>query len=254
MAENRKRKRIEDDCKVIEKKHSSMSEEIKEADKDSSHHLDILMDIKNSVAEIQEKEEEEIAAIQQKYSNLKTPLMLSRRIAIEGITRFWRTVFEYHPILQCQLEDVDLEILESLLFLQVTDIEDSRFSIILDFRENRFFSPARFVKSFRLCGDGDDEDELSIENRNEDEKNSEEHVEIVNSEIQWTNQEFLKDHPDSFFVQFFMTKQHMADIVEIFRNDLWEDLFDSYLQALSRKEELELESTVPELVVTYSND
>ncbi|RZB38808.1 NAP domain containing protein [Asbolus verrucosus] len=99
---------------------------------------------------LNEKENEEILSIEQKYKKLRQHYFSKRSEVIETIPDFWSTVFTSHPAICHILYEDEEDCLRHLQKLEVDTAENikSGYSIKLYFNENSYFKNDLLVKEF----------------------------------------------------------------------------------------------------------
>uniref|UniRef100_A0A7S0H6D1 Uncharacterized protein n=1 Tax=Amorphochlora amoebiformis TaxID=1561963 RepID=A0A7S0H6D1_9EUKA len=185
------------------------------------------------------KASEEIQKVIDRYAKKKKKFIFARAGAIRRIPDFWKMIFEYHPILQTRLEEIDRQILGDLKYIFAQDIETdtgSGYEIRFEFgKGSRYIKENEFIRKVILTEQ--DSESISI---------------VTNTPIHWKSSKIAKKNPNSMFVLLFTSNQAENDVVEIIREDLLENPVQAYASAVEAESELQLEmDAIPDLVTTY---
>ncbi|EFA10615.1 protein SET [Tribolium castaneum] len=175
----------------------------------------------NDLDKLNEKENEEVIALDQKYRKLRQECYDRRSKIIEKISDFWFTVFTGHPDLCNILTEEEEDCLHYLRKLEV-DMADnnSGYSIKFYFKENPYFENDLLVKEISYK-----QDKMASES----------------TKIKWLKpqkkpagktpgKKRTKDEPKSFFGWFSSNDDPANDkIAEIIKDDVWANTLQYYL-------------------------
>jgi len=168
-----------------------------------------------------EKQAQEILAIETKYNKAKRPAYVKRSKLFEEIPGFWKQALSNHPIVGHCIDENDDKILEHLKALDVTFVDDNGgFKIELTFNENPFFTSTSLWKQVKFSDD--------------------EGVDVTTQEIAWkTSDEAKEVSESSSFFEWFSSTEGDQDIAEIIKDDLWKNPVQFYLNDDDDEEEEE---------------
>lgn len=104
--------------------------------------VDSLSVLQADLGDLSAESADEILAIEQKYSGLRRSVYEKRTEVINGIERFWLTVFQNHPGAESWLEDGDDDALQHCTALDVVENEDisTGYKILMTFAANPYFT------------------------------------------------------------------------------------------------------------------
>jgi template-activating factor I len=198
---------------------NNVDDTTQEADMDSAI-IELEM-CHNELDKLNEKENEEVIAMDQKYKKLRQECYDKRSKIIEKIPDFWFTVFTGHPDLCNILTEEEEDCLHYLRKLEV-DMADnnSGYCIKFYFRENPYFKNDFLVKEISYK-----QDKMASES----------------TKIDWTKpqkktpakapgQKRTREEPKSFFGWFSNNDDPANDkIAEIIKDDVWANTLQYYL-------------------------
>lgn len=173
----------------------------------------------NELDKLNEKENEEVIAMDQKYRKLRQESYDKRSKIIEKIPDFWFTVFTGHPDLCNLLTEEEEDCLHYLHKLEVIMADNnSGYSLKFTFKENPFFKNSVLVK------------EISYK---------QEKMTSTSTKIDWVKPQKKnakgggkkkKDEPKSFFAWFSDNADPSNDkIAEVIKDDVWANTLQYYL-------------------------
>nr|XP_018670608.1 protein SET [Ciona intestinalis] len=161
---------------------------------------------------LNQKANDEILQVEQKYIKLRQPVYTRRSRYIERVPHFWATVFSRHPQLKRVLTKEDIQCLKYLTNIQICDFEDSRsgYHMIFHFAGNPWFDNSTITKEYHLPW----HDAPSCEC----------------SDIKWKQGMNLTKKSSSFFSWFCSQEDASTDdIAEIIKEELWPNPLQSFL-------------------------
>jgi len=167
---------------------------------DIQAYLDQLLRIQESLGALDKACALEQIQIQRKFDTQKTPLIETRREALDCIPGFWGKAIMNHP--DVKTRSGDSEILNFLEDVHLIDNEDDNGSHTISLRwgERNIFFPEKQIKRVVKIGNDD------VEN-------------VTNSQISWAPGK--KPEKGSFFDFFSTDLTDECDFGEILRRDLW---------------------------------
>mmetsp|Transcript_10805 Transcript_10805/g.18116 ORF Transcript_10805/g.18116 Transcript_10805/m.18116 type:complete len:262 (+) Transcript_10805:9-794(+) len=119
--------------------------------------LERVISFQEHLEDINDDVATKVLQLQREANMRRAPLYKSRRDAIRGVPNFWCSALLGHPLLERYIIDQDLNILEHLTELNVSENDDvkSGYTIELHFSPNIFFHNRKLTKELRYADDGD---------------------------------------------------------------------------------------------------
>uniref|UniRef100_H2Z757 Uncharacterized protein n=1 Tax=Ciona savignyi TaxID=51511 RepID=H2Z757_CIOSA len=174
--------------------------------------LAFIEDCQSDIDKLNQKANDEILRVEQKYNKLRQPVYTRRSNYINRVPHFWATVFARHSQLKRVLNKEDLRCLNHLTNLQIFDFEDSRsgYQIIFHFSQNPWFSNATITKEYHLPWHDSPSCDCTA--------------------IEWKPGMNLTSKSSSIFSWFCSQEDSSTDdIAEIIKEELWPNPLQSYL-------------------------
>jgi len=175
----------------------------------------------NELDKLNEKENEEVIAMDQKFRKLRQESYDKRSKIIEKIPDFWFTVFTGHPDLCNILSEEEEDCLHYLRKLEV-DMADnnSGYSIKFYFKENPHFKNALLVKEISYKQDKMTSESTKIDWVKPQKKTA----------AKGAGKKRAREEPKSFFAWFNNNEDPANDkIAEIIKDDVWANTLQYYL-------------------------
>uniref|UniRef100_F7B8I8 Uncharacterized protein n=1 Tax=Ciona intestinalis TaxID=7719 RepID=F7B8I8_CIOIN len=194
------------------RENSSYCEASGELDELAQSNLGYIEGCQTDIDLLNQKANDEILQVEQKYIKLRQPVYTRRSRYIERVPHFWATVFSRHPQLKRVLTKEDIQCLKYLTNIQICDFEDSRsgYHMIFHFAGNPWFDNSTITKEYHLPW----HDAPSCEC----------------SDIKWKQGMNLTKKSSSFFSWFCSQEDASTDdIAEIIKEELWPNPLQSFL-------------------------